>query len=246
MTTRRRPLAAAGPVVFAVTMIGLGVLGFATRDFTPIWMGVRRNLAVREVLVYLCAFVSLACGFGLLWPRSAALAALVLVKYLALWWLVFLVPLVARGPAASGNWWACGATAVMMGAAWARYAALASGPATGTTGVRVAQVLFGLGVIPFGIAHFTFLDRTVSMVPSWLPWHTAWAYATGSAFIAAGLASAVGVRPRLAAALLALEMGLFTVIVWIPVVTAHPTASDWTEFVQSWALTAAAWAVAAA
>jgi uncharacterized membrane protein len=246
MTRGYTALERAGHAFFAVTLIGLGALGFATHDFTPIWMGVRKSLSIREWLVYACATVSLVCGVGLLVRLTSAIAARVLLGYIVIWWLVFLAPLVARTPTASGNWWACGATAVMMGAAWARYAALASGPGTGKMGIRIAQVLFGLGVIPFGIAHFTFLERTVSMVPSWLPWHLGWAYVTGAAFIAAGVASALGIKPRLAAYLLALEMGLFTLIVWVPVVTAHPTASDWAEFVQSWALTAAAWAVAAA
>ena len=40
-------------------------------------------------------------------------------------------------------------------------------------------------------------------------------------------------------------LSLFTVLVWIPMVVAHPaTRLPWTALFVSWAITAAAWAVA--
>ena len=111
-----------GHAVFAVTMIALGILGLIKGDFTPIWTGVPKGFPAREVLAYLCAFISLLCGIGLLWQRTAAVASLVLLGYLILWMLLFRMPLVVRAPTSSGIWWACGATAVMVAAAWVLYA----------------------------------------------------------------------------------------------------------------------------
>lgn len=225
-------------------MVGLGIVGLVTGHFTPTWSGVPSGLPARAALAYVCALVSLGCGAGLLWHRSAAVAARVLLAFFALWLLFFRVPLLFEDPASSGTWWACGATAVMGAAAWVLYAGLNEGTATGDQGRRIARRLYGLGLIPFGVAHFTFLERTVSLVPAWLPWHLAWAAVTGGAFIAAGLAVVSGAFARPAATLSTLQMGLFTLLVWVPIILASPSASDWNEFIESWALTAAAWVVA--
>ena len=247
MDTRIR-IESGGQVAFAVTMAGFGVMGLAKGAFTQIWAGVPRGLPGRVALAYLIAFVSLGAGIGLLVRRTAGVSSRALLVSFLVWLLLFRAPLVFKAPLTTVSWWSCGETAVMLAAAWVLYVWFAGdrGPAfaAGGKGLRIARTLYGLGLIPFGIAHFTYLDRTVSMVPRWLPWHLAWAYFTGASLIVAGVAVVAGVFARLAAVLSAWEMGLFTLLVWGPVVVAGPSADDWAEIVVSWALTAAAWVVA--
>jgi uncharacterized membrane protein len=244
---RRSP----GHALFALTMVALGIVGLVTGDFGPIWQPVPKALPAREALAYLCALISLATGVGLYAKRAASAAARVLLVYLVLWLLLFKVRAIVLAPAVAALWESCGETAVIVAAAWTLYACFASGWdrqrlgfASGERGVRIARVLYGLALIAFGLSHFAYVKETAALVPRWLPAHVAWVYFTGGAYIAAGLAVLVGVYARLAAALSTLQMGVFTLLVWIPIVAAGSRdPSDWSETFISWALTVSGWVV---
>lgn len=245
-------IASAGHAVFAATMIALGIAGLIHGDFTPIWQGVPKDFPARPELAYLCAFVGLATGLGLLWRRTAATAARVLFVCLLLWLLLFKLRFITAHPMVEGSYQSCGENAVIVAGAWILYAWFASGKdrrqfdfAIGERGVRMARALYGLAVIAFGLSHFVYLGLTAPLVPGWLPAHTFWAYFTGCTYLIAGAAVIVNVHARLAAALSAVQMGLFTLLVWAPIVAAgHANAGQMAEFVVSWTLTAGAWVVA--
>lgn len=246
------PIAGVGYVFFAATMIVIGILGLIRADFVAIWQSVPKGIPARVGLAYLCAVVSLGSGSGLLLQRAAAPAARLLLAYLLLWLLLIKAPVILHAPAVEVSWEDCAETTVIVAAAWVLYAWFAAdwdrqrlGFATGERGMRIARALYGLALIPFGLAHFAYIRDTAALVPGWLPAHMAWAYFTGGAYILAGLAVIIGVYASMAAALSALQMAIFTLLVWGPVVAAGPKDGfQLNESLISCALTASGWVVA--
>ena len=245
-------IASVGHAVFAATLVALGILGLIEGGFTVIWQPVFDHVPAAKLLACLCVLVSLACGLGLFWPRSTSLAARVLFFYALLWLLVFKLPLIAQAPLTEGSYQYCGEMAVVVAGAWVLHAWFATDAdrrrlsfTTGDRGLRMARVLYGLALIAFGFSHFVYLKLTAPLIPHWLHAPVFWAYFTGSAYLAAGVAILLNVLARLAATLSALMMGLFLLLIWLPMVAAgHITAFHWGETYATWVLTAAAWVVA--
>lgn len=238
-------------LAFAATMVALGVSGLIQHDFAAIWQPVPKRWPGREALMWLSGLVALVCGLGLIWRRTAALAAGVLTVVLLAWLLVFKVRVAVGMPAIAAAWESSGETAVIAAGAWTLFAKAAAGLRglgflTGDGGLRAARMLYAIAILAFGAAHIAYVKETASLVPGWLPLHVAWVWVTGIAYIAAGLAVLVGAWARLAAALSAAQMGLFTLLVWAPAIAAAGAGPDsWSEAVISWTLTVAGGVVAA-
>jgi uncharacterized membrane protein len=244
-------IASIGHAFFAVTMIVLGAVGLLHPDFVPLWNPVPANVPAREFLVYLSALISIASGIGLLVQRMAAIAARLLLTTLLLWLLLFRLPNFLFEPA-FGACWSIFPLVVMLAAAWVLYVWFAAdwdrkhlSFISSNNGLRIARVLYGLSLVFFGAAHFIDVKDTVSLIPHWLPSHLFWAYFTGSAFVAAGIAVLIGLCARLASILSALQIGLFLLLVWIPIVAAgSKDPFQWSETILNAALLAGAWVIA--
>jgi uncharacterized membrane protein len=244
-------IASVGHAIFAATMIGLGILGLIKGNFTPVWAPVPEGMPAHAVLAYLCAIISLTTGIGLLWRGVAAHAARLLLAYLLLWFLLLRVTAIILSPT-FGVFWPGFETAVMVAGAWVLYTWFATdwdrrrlGLVAGDKGLRIPRLLYGLASIFFGMAHFIDPKDTLVLEPGWLPWHVFWVYFFGCTFIAAGVGVLIGVYVRLAAALLVLQLSLFTLLVWVPMLAVgSENAFQLGETIVSVALTASAWVVA--
>lgn len=243
-------IASTGHVIFAVTMIGLGIIGLLHPNFVPVWNPAPK-VSASSLLVSLSSLISLSAGIGLLIRRTAGTAARLLLATFLLWLLLIRLPNFLLVPAFAACW-SLFPLAVMLAAAWVLYVWFATdwdrnhlSFVIGSNGLRVAHTLYGLSLIFFGAAHFIDLKDTLSLIPKWLPGHLFWAYFTGCAFIAAGVAALTGICARLAVTLSVLQLALFLVFVWLPVVaTGTKDPFQGSETILNVALLGGGWVVA--
>lgn len=237
-----------GRALLALVMIALGIRGLVFGDFAGVWQRIPiEHLPAHDFFVYATAAVELALGIGLVIPRLARFAAIALSVFLLLWVVLLKLPAVIAVPGMEATWLGAGEIVVILCGAWVTYAALANpgGGDSARHAVILARLLFVLALPTIGLSHFIYLKETMGFIPAWLPWHQAWAYLTGAASLATALAILFAVWPRLAAWLEAAMLSVITVLVWLPVLAAHPGDSGaWSAFLISSAIAAGAWAVA--
>lgn len=237
--------------LFAIGMIGLGILALIYGDFAMVWQPVPDWVPARIALAYASGVVMLLGGVGLLLNATAAFAIRILFPYLIIWMLLK-VPALVVAPGMEAVWLGFGELAVLMTGGWflfAKLGALRDGsPASflaSENGLRAARLLFALSLIPIGLSHIVYVKETASFVPAWLPYRIGWAYLTGAGQIACGLGVLFNVLAELAAYIEAAMISIFTLLVWGPAILAAPkTRLPWTAFFISWAIASAAWVVA--
>jgi uncharacterized membrane protein YphA (DoxX/SURF4 family) len=230
-----------GRVLFALGFAVVGAFGLVTHDFVLSQQPVPDGIPSREMLASISGAVLLITGIGLVVPRAARLAALVLAGYLLLWVLALELPRALAKPQVEAYWLGLGEDLSLATGCWVIFCAI-----TGRKeGLRVARVLFGLALVPIGLSHFVYFQITIGFIPTWFPFRAFLAALTGTAHIVAGLAIAFGLVPRLAATLEAAMESVFTLFVWVTAVILAPgDRQDWVNLFISTALSAAAWAVA--
>jgi uncharacterized membrane protein len=238
--------------LFALGMIGLGILALIYGDFALVWQPVAAWVPGRTALAYASGAIMLLGGIGLLFRATAAWSTQILFPYLILWALLK-VPALVVAPQIEGVWLGIGELTVLLSGGWvlfARLAALRDGSvlafATGENGVRMARILFAVSLLPIGLSHLVYAKETANLVPAWLPYRIGWAWLTGLGQISCGIGVLFSIFPRIAATTEAAMICVFGLLVWLPAVLASPTARfSWTAFFITWVIAGACWVVAA-
>ena len=230
-----RVMSGAGCALLAAGLAGTGALCLIYAGLDPQWQHAPRSFNTLA-LAYANGAALIALSLALLIPRLHRIAGCALAAFLVLWVLVFAVPRIIAGEEVA--WLAPAEVLTVAIGAW-----IASGDGRGG---RPLQVLFGLCLITFGVAHFLYLDLTAHMIPHFIPLHSPLAAFTGAGHIAAGLSVISGVLAWLGSTLLALMFSLFILLLHIPRTLADPGSRlEWTMLCHATALTGAAWLMAA-
>lgn len=237
-----------GRWLFATAFAVLGALNLAWADFSYLWQPVPKWLPWRGPLAIASGVLLTALALGMLLPRAARLATLVLTAQLAAWLLLVRLPSLVASPGVPANWEALGENLMLVAGGWVLLAAVAgrpSGRLDGPPGVRLARLLYAVALPLMGLSHFFYLQYTAAMIPGWIPFHVGFARLTGAAHVAAGLGLLLGVLPRLAATAEAAMISIFAIVANGAAVRAHPGSHfQWTDLLVAVALNGAAWAVA--
>ena len=220
-------------IVFGASAILSGVVSAMWRDSSD-WQrlaGVPSPLGA--TIVWILVIAQIAGGIGMMFPRTARVASVVLGIAYGFFALAC-VPQMIRTPKDPGQYVdffeqlaiVCGALAV--------YAPTAT------------RLGLGACALSFAWAQAVFSQYTASLVPTWIPPNQMfWTILTTIAFALAGIAILINRLATLAMRLMALMMALFGVLVWVPHLIAAPRdLSQWNELAANYLITAATWLVA--
>ena len=228
----------------AAGLCGLGALSLIYQDYTLQWEPVPKSWPHHAALGAASGLILLASGIMLAMRRTRGLGAAIAAGFIGLWVLLQIAH-VLPDPANVGSWNAVAECVAM--ATGAGLLALEQGrgaKAAGGAG-RAATMLFGVTLLVFGTAHFVYAKFTASMVPAWLPMRLQLAYFTGAIHALMGLALVIGVQRRWSAAIEALMMTSFVVLVHLPRVAAKPgDRTELTLLFVALTLSSASWIVA--
>jgi uncharacterized membrane protein YphA (DoxX/SURF4 family) len=233
-----------GRRVYGLGAVVHGIPGLVYGSFAAMGLAVPAHVPGYQLLVYASAALLILAGLALNVERLAAIASLVLAAFFALCVLALQAPNAVTAFTTWVTWEGIAEGIVMalggvLAYAWTAQADKARAAAI----LRIARPLFGICLIVFGTSEFVYASFTAAMVPAWLPpSQLVWAYVTGAAQIAAGLAILTGVQARLAAILLTAMYLIFGLIVHLPRVIADPAgAMAWAENGTNLVLAGAAW-----
>ena len=221
-----------GRVIFGASAVLFGIIALIWHD-AETWQNLHHiwSLPFGIVLGGSLMIAQIAGGVGVLYPRTARLASLIL----CLVYLCFSLACVPDIIAAANIYDRFGGSfflffSLLCGAI-ALYAATEADGTKAVVFSRFARLGLGVSAISFALGQVLLLRETAQLVPTWIPFsHMFWAILTTIAFAFAAIAILINHRARLAIHLMALMLVLFGLLVWVPHVVARPQAHFmWSE-----------------
>jgi uncharacterized membrane protein YphA (DoxX/SURF4 family) len=229
-----------GQVLLGVGMIALGSRGIAYADFLMEWTQVPEHLPAHAAFAYLHGIVLVAAGLAFVLGKIIRPAAVALGAVWLLWTLLCIPLVIATWRGRSGL------EAELLGMTCGVFTLAALVSPIHRQLVLVCRYAFALCLLVYGMVHFIFPAGVASWVPTWIPGPPLfWAYFTGVAHCAAGVALLTGVRARLATKLFAIMLSSWVLILHIPRVAAAPhDRHEWLTLFIALSLSGVAWIMA--
>jgi hypothetical protein len=235
-----------GRTVFGAAAVMFGVILFMWHD-PDTWQGLPIvTLPFGTVIGDALALLLFIGGIGIIFiPRTLRTDAIVLT-FVTVVFSLACIPAIIKYPAMFFTWGnffeffslVCGAIALY---------ALADTNATQSAMLaRVARIALGICTASFAVSQIIYPKTTADLVPTWIPPNQMfWVIATTIAFGLAAVAMLIDRRARLATQLTGLMVVLFGLLVWVPILIAHPDKHfNWSEFALNYLIAGATLLVA--
>lgn len=238
-----------GHILFAVGLMGVGVLSLGSCDFAYSWQPMPDWVIWRAGLARLSGLLLFATGITLLTRRAARNSAIIMGVYLAVLMFALHLPRVMLRPMDVGRWLGLCENLTLVCGGWILALAVSRhepvSPVKLWSNPRHPQLLYAGACVVFGVSHFVYAEATAGMVPPWLSYRLGFAYLTGAGHLTAGLAMLLGIVPALAGTLEASMITSFVLLLHIPGVLSDPNSRlQWTMLSVASALGGAAWLIA--
>ncbi len=235
-----------GRIVFGASAVLFGVIALMWHD-ADTWQNLGKiwSLPFGTVIGACLMIAQIWGGIALVYPRTARWGSIVLGIVYALFSLVGVPPIVAA-PRVYGQYFGFFEQFCLLFGAIAVYASTEPNASRAVAFGRAARIGLGVCAVWFMLGQLFYLSRTASLVPAWLPpTQMFWAIFTTVAFGLAAVALLTSIQARLATRLMTAMLVIFGVLVWIPLLIAHPEAhGNWSEFALTALIAGASWTVA--
>jgi len=233
-------------LLFGASGVLFGIIALMWHD-AETWQSMHRILrlplgtGIGDTLMAALILASIAIQFS----RTARVASIVLAVVYFVFALAC-IPGIILAPKMYGEYGSFFEQVCLFSGAIAVYGATQYGAARAKTFGTIARIGLGLSTISFTLAQYFYLRLTAGLVPKWIPPNQMfWAVLTTIAFALAAIAILINIRARLAIRSMTLMLVLFGVLVWVPLLIAHPQAHfAWSEFALTMLIAGAAWVVA--
>jgi hypothetical protein len=232
-----------GRIVFGAAAVMFGIILLMWHD-AGAWEDlpiVKLPSIVGDVL----ALALIAGGAGIQFPRTARAASIVLGAVTVVFSLAC-IPAIVRYPTTYFTYGSFFEFFSLVCGAFALYIVTGTSAAQSAMLGRAARIALGICTVSFTLAQIIYPNITAALVPTWMPPNQMiWVVLTTIAFALAAIAMLIDRQARLAANLLGLMLVLFGLLVWVPMLIAHPDKHfNWSEFALNYLIAGAAWLVA--
>lgn len=233
-----RRLYAAALAAFAVLCVAHGATVSGLQEIPLTFAG-------HAAIAYATALALFVLAAGLVVERTAHRAALATAALFAIWLVAIHVPTVVAAPRSTLAWVRFFETFALAGAALVIAASAAPEVRRSAKLLAVGRLAFGLSLPAFAASHFLHAEFVANLIPAWIPFRLFFAWFTGAAHLAAGLAVIAGVHARLAMLLAGAMYGSWALILHVPRAADFSSRAESTSLFVAVALCASAWALAA-